>query len=69
MHDVNNEAEGQECVTGGCGNWVPEERVALGYHTCIECGSPKEEFTVAPAYNKGAYQLVSRRDVKDIGRA
>ena len=25
-------------------------------------------FTIAPAYNKGAYQVISRRDVKDIGR-
>lgn len=25
-------------------------------------------FTVAPAYNKGAYQVISRRDIKDIGR-
>ena len=25
-------------------------------------------FTVAPAYNKGSYQVISRKDVKDIGR-
>lgn len=25
-------------------------------------------FTVAPAYNKGAYQVISRKDIKDIGR-
>jgi hypothetical protein len=24
--------------------------------------------TIAPAYNKGAYQLISRSDVKHIGR-
>jgi hypothetical protein len=28
----------------------------------------KHNFTIAPAYNKGAYQVISRRDVKDIGR-
>ena len=26
------------------------------------------DFTVAPAYNKGAYQVISRENVKDIGR-
>ena len=35
--------------------------------------APKKEihehnFTIAPAYNKGPYQVISRRDVKDIGR-
>ena len=25
-------------------------------------------FTVAPAYNKGAYQVISNENVKDIGR-
>ena len=28
----------------------------------------KHNFTIAPAYNKGAYQVISRRDIKDIGR-
>jgi len=27
-----------------------------------------KSFTVAPAYNKGAYQVISRDNVKDIGR-
>ena len=27
-----------------------------------------KNFTVAPAYNKGAYQVISRKEVKDIGR-
>ena len=25
-------------------------------------------FTVAPAYNKGAYQVISQENIKDIGR-
>ena len=25
-------------------------------------------FTIAPAYNKGAYQVISKREIKDIGR-
>ncbi len=26
------------------------------------------DFTVAPAYNKGAYQVISKENIKDIGR-
>ena len=26
------------------------------------------EYTIAPAYNKGAYQVISRENVKDIGK-
>ena len=29
---------------------------------------PEHNFTIAPAYNKGAYQVISKRDIKDIGR-
>jgi len=25
-------------------------------------------FTIAPAYNKGAYQVISKNSIKDIGR-
>ena len=27
-----------------------------------------KKFTVAPAYNKGAYQVISKNSIKDIGR-
>ena len=27
-----------------------------------------KKFTVAPAYNKGAYQVISKSSIKDIGR-
>ena len=27
-----------------------------------------QKYTVAPAYNKGAYQLISKHNVKDIGK-
>ena len=27
-----------------------------------------KNFTVAPAYNKGAYQVISKTNIKDIGR-
>jgi len=27
-----------------------------------------KKFTIAPAYNKGAYQVISRENVRDIGK-
>ena len=27
-----------------------------------------KNFTIAPAYNKGAYQVINRNSIKDIGR-
>ena len=30
--------------------------------------SVKHSFTVAPAYNKGAYQVIHENDIKDIGK-
>ena len=27
-----------------------------------------QKFTVAPAYNKGAYQVITKSNIKDIGR-
>jgi len=27
-----------------------------------------QKFTVAPAYNKGGYQVISKNNIKDIGR-
>ena len=26
------------------------------------------KFTIAPAYNKGGYQVIGKNDIKDIGR-
>ena len=28
----------------------------------------KHNFTIAPAYNKGAYQVISKSDIKNIGK-
>lgn len=51
-----------------CGEEFSDKRHALGYRTCLEHPEPIKQFTVAPAYNKGAYQLISRTAVVDIGR-
>ena len=51
-----------------CGEEFSKKRAALGYETCLRHGETEREFTIAPAYNKGAYQVISRQNVKDIGR-
>jgi len=51
-----------------CGEEFNDRRYALGYRTCLEHSEPPKQFTVAPAYNKGAYQLITRTAVVDIGR-
>lgn len=38
----------------------PEETAKKDHYT--------SSHTVAPAYNKGAYQVISRENIKDIGR-
>ena len=54
------------CVV--CAEEFSEKRAALGYTTCLKHGEPLKTFTVAPAYNKGAYQVITNKNVKDIGR-
>ena len=41
-----------------------------GAHNTAKVEKPKldSKYTIAPAYNKGAYQVISRENVKDIGR-
>jgi len=51
-----------------CDESFSVKRFDLGYRTCLECGSEKNTYTIAPAYNKGAYQLISRSYVRDIGK-
>jgi len=50
------------CTT--CGGHVAPTRAHLGYKYCMECGETKAQearasWCVAPAYNKGAYQLIT----------
>tara|TARA_R110000737_G_scaffold246758_1_gene257035 strand:+ start:50 stop:253 length:204 start_codon:yes stop_codon:yes gene_type:complete len=51
-----------------CGENYNIKRHELGYSTCLSCGSKKNTYTVAPAYSKGAYQLITISSVRDIGR-
>ncbi len=59
--------EGPPCRD--CGEPIePPGRVALNYDTCLSCGSPPVRPILAIPYNKGPEMVVSRKDVKDIGR-
>lgn len=49
-----------------CGDDVQSGRSLLGYTTCLSCGDEEArnvKHTVMPAYNKGAYQLISFIDI------
>lgn len=41
-----------------------------GTHNTTKAETPQLDstYTIAPAYNKGAYQVISRENIKDIGR-
>jgi hypothetical protein len=51
-----------------CNEEYSDARAALGYSTCLEHPEPKKEYTVSIAFNKGAYQLITPEEVKNIGR-
>ena len=59
-----------------CGENYSIKRKAIGYDTCLRCGSheaSRESYAksrqVAPAFNKGAYQYItSKKIAKTIGR-
>lgn len=68
MEGILSDPRQYYCAVEGCENEVSIRRWDLGYRTCLECGTPKKQFTVAPAFNKGGYQLITPSNVKDIGR-
>ena len=58
-----------------CRDKIPTARAKLGYSTCTSCGeeaaqrlAEQRKKQIAPAYNKGAYQVISKEDVKHIGK-
>jgi len=63
-----------ECVK--CGTSYSDKRRQIGYDTCLRCGSHeanRESYIksrqVAPAFNKGAYQYITSKQIaKTIGR-
>lgn len=73
-HNVEIEEEDENssswdvCSEDSCTNSVHPRRRALGYTTYLEHGGKPKAFTVAPAYNKGGYQLITPQNVSDIGK-
>jgi hypothetical protein len=58
------------CEVEGCEEEVDPRRVAIiGVPRCLRHGEAPRTFTVAPAFNKGGYQLITPSNVKDIGKA
>ena len=54
-----------------CREMYPSKEVTASSGSSIDTSWKVEEsknFTVAPAYNKGAYQVIPRTNIKDIGR-
>lgn len=51
-----------------CGDDFSINRKQLGYNTCLDCGEEKRIFPTAPAFNKGAYTIVTMNNIKDIGK-
>ncbi len=56
------------CHAEHCEELIDPRRVALGYLTCIYCGSPPRHFTIAIAANKGAYEVIPDSQIHLIGR-
>lgn len=56
------------CVVPNCEEVVNAKRYALGYRTCLKHGEQRRTFPVAPAYNKGGYQLITPANVEHIGK-
>ena len=58
----------QTCANEDCDEEVNPKRIALGYKTCLKCGSPEPTRLVGQASNKSGYQLLAETDVKSMGR-
>ena len=62
MQDIRDHYDKYPSYTGSVSNGT------CGVSTESYKIEESKKFTIAPAYNKGAYQVISRKEVKDIGR-
>ena len=51
-----------------CGEEYSDTRKNLGYNTCLVHATPKKQFTISIPYNKGPYQLITKENIKFIGK-
>lgn len=57
------------CTYEGCDEPVSPKRIAIiGKVRCLKHGDAPKAFAVAPAFNKGGYQLITPSDIQHIGR-
>ena len=61
------QGESQHPVKGAI-PFLPPTSNVIPVGVAAQRKTPNHNFTIAPAYNKGAYQVISKRDIKDIGR-
>ena len=64
-----------EAVCIDCHTDFNPKRLEFGYRTCLDCGSTRalremnrKAKCSAPAYNKGGYQVISKENIKNIGK-
>ena len=64
-----NEYQGEsQRLAEGSIPFLPPTSNVIPVGVAAQRKTPNHNFTIAPAYNKGAYQVISKRDIKDIGR-
>ena len=67
---VAQQGERRTCTAKVAGS-IPVSSTNAGKGTAVDNSWKVEiskKYTVAPAYNKGAYQVITRENVKDIGK-
>ena len=65
---VNEYQGGSQHPVKGSIPFLPPTSNVIPVGVAAQRKTPAHNFTIAPAYNKGAYQVISKRDIKDIGR-
>ena len=67
---VAQQGERRTCTAKVAGS-IPVSSTSAGKGTKTDNSWKVEiskQYTIAPAYNKGAYQVIPRKEVKDIGK-
>jgi len=54
------------CSNIDCREDIDPRRYALGFKTCIWCGSDEPKRTISIPYNKGSYQLITEAGLDEL---